>query len=283
MTFVEFLFQIKLFVCNVDTDAESYIEAKNLSSIVEVVNRFNKTSPSILHVLEKEKQDYVFCIRESLKLEPRYSLIIEDDAIPRDDFFRVVHDVIQRQLDMRTRFGELETVNEALLYVKLYHPERLLGYLNIEPDRLPELFGIGFLFGTLMMLVYKKLVISEHSISIFHERLVFCVLCVFVMLVVICIGRPHVVEFRRFFSLYSFMKAPECCTPAMLFPNQGAKLVADFLANTTCRRQFGKDMALEKFRHSKVDFKTYMVQPNLVTHIGMYSSLRRAVLDPFIV
>ena len=275
-----------MFVCNVDGDAASYEEAKNLSAIVEVVNRFNKTYLPLFHVMEKEKQDYVFCINQSLKFNPKYSLIVEDDAIPREDFFSVVHHVIDNHLEHRFRRGDFVKVNETVLYVKLYHPERLLGYLNLEPDRLTELFGWGFVLGTLLMVIYKKFIVPpKQAFSRSEECAVHMLFILYSMLLVICVGRPHIAELRRMFSpaLYSFMSAPECCTPAMLFPATGAQLVIDHLNSVSCLRDFGKDMALEKFRHSKEHFKTYMVQPNLVTHIGLYSSLRRVVLDPFIV
>lgn len=279
------LFQIKTFICNVDFDPESYHEANNLSSIVQVVNRFNKTSPPLVHVLEKEKQDYTFCINESLKFSPRYSLIVEDDAIPRDDFFKVVNHVVLEHLEYRSRRGDHEKVNETVLYVKLYHPERLLGYINLEPDRLTELFGIGFILGTLTMLMYEYFVISKLTLSYCQGVFMYCMFVLYFMLLAVCIGRPHIVEMRRVFSpfFYSFMRAPECCTPAMLFPAKGAKLVVQYLDSVKCSKGYGKDMALESFRTSRRDFKTYLVQPNLVSHIGLYSSLRLAILDPFIV
>ena len=274
-----------MFICNVDFDPGSYYEANNMSSIIQLVNRFNKTSLPLVHTLEKEKQDYTFCIQESLRFNPKYSLIVEDDAIPHDDFFTIVNHVVEEHLEYRTRQGNYEKVDETVLYVKLYHPERLLGYINLEPDRLTELFGIGFVLGTITMILYQKLMISKLKLTRCQEVFMYCMFVLYFMLLVMCIGRPHLVELRRVFSplLYSFMKAPECCTPAMLFPANGAKLVVQYLDSVKCSKGYGKDMALERFRTSRKYFKTYLVQPNLVSHIGLYSSLRHAVLDPFIV
>ena len=279
------LFQIKMFVCNVDFDPASYQEANNLSSIIQVTNRFNKTTLPLVHTLEKEKQDYTFCIKESLKLRPKYSLIVEDDAVPHEDFFTVLNHVIENHLEYRTRQGSYQKVNETVLYVKLYHPERLLGYINLEPDRLTELFGVGFVVGTLTMLLCQKFPVTKLKLTQREGVVVWCMFILYFMLLVICIGRPHIVELRRVFSplFYSFMNAPECCTPAMLFPAKGAKLVVQYLDSIKCSKGHGKDMALERFRNSQKDYKTHLVQPNLVRHIGLYSSLRRAIIDPFIV
>ena len=275
-----------MFVCNVDFDPASYQEANNLSSIIQITNRFNKTTLPLVHALEKEKQDYTFCINESLKLKPKYSLIVEDDAVPHEDFFTVLNHVINEHLEYRTRQGNYEKVNnETLLYVKLYHPERLLGYINLEPDRLTELFGVGFVIGTLTMWLCQKFMVSRLKYSQRERVVAWFLFMLYFMLLVICIGRPHILELRRVFSpfFYSFMTAPECCTPAMLFPAKGAKLVVQYLDSIKCSKGYGKDMALERFRHSQNHFRTYLVQPNLVRHIGQYSSLRHAIIDPFIV
>ncbi len=61
-----------MFICNVDFDPASYTEAYNLSSIVPLVNRFNKTTLPLIHTLEKEKQDYVFCLNQTVKYNARW-------------------------------------------------------------------------------------------------------------------------------------------------------------------------------------------------------------------
>ncbi len=181
--------------------------------------------------------------------------------------------------------GEQVKVNETILYVKLYHPERLLGYITLEPDRLTELFGIGFILGTVSMLLYWNMIGYKYSLSYSKEMLVYAVLVLYFMAMAEFIGRPHLLQYRNLFTPYltSFMRAPECCTPAMLFPNGGAEIVARYLDTVECKQSYGKDMALETFRRANTQYKTYMVQPNLVTHIGLYSSLRKAILDPYVV
>ena len=215
----------------------------------------------------------------------RYSLLIEDDAIPNPGFFDVLDHVITSHIETRMMRGDRVKVKETILYVKLYHPERLLGYIQPEPDRLTELCGIGFVLGTFSMLLYWNLIGYRYGLSYSKEMMVYGFMVLYFMAAAECIGRPHLLQFRMLFTPYltSFMRAPECCTPAMLFPNGGAEIIARYLDTVECKKSYGKDMAIETFRRANRQYKTYMVQPNLVTHIGLYSSLRKAILDPFVV
>ena len=50
-------------------------------------------------------------------------LMVEDDTIPQIGFFTILRNILdERELD-------------CVAYIKLYHPDRLLGYLNPEPHR----------------------------------------------------------------------------------------------------------------------------------------------------
>ncbi len=105
------------------------------------------------------------------------------------------------------------------------------------------------------------------------------------ILVAGAIGRPHLLQLRFLFKPYltSFMRAPECCTQALLFPNKGAQLVTQYLNSVTCRHGWSKDMALLAMEQENSQYKAYMVQPNLFTHVGIYSSLRHRVIDPYLI
>ena len=82
--------------------------------------------------------------------------------------------------------------------------------------------------------------------------------------------------------LYQVTPAPSCCTPAMLFPRSGGKLVMDFLKTVECQKGFGKDAALDKLVREK-KYSTKMIQPNLFEHIGHFSSLRSGFISPFLI
>ena len=107
---------------------------------------------------------------------------------------------------------------------------------------------------------------------------------VYIALIVLTIGRPHIIRLRQLFAphFYSFMSAPECCTPAMLFPQDGAQDIVDFLSKETCYARHGKDTVLDSFIKNQ-HRKAYFVQPNLFKHIGFFSSLREKFLNPYVV
>ena len=106
---------------------------------------------------------------------------------------------------------------------------------------------------------------------------------------------------------YAVHPAPNCCTVAILFPRPSIPLVAAKLSGATCKKGFAKDSALDdiKKRHGNGEFQEEgaeggggggagffssifggsgapSIEPNLVRHIGFYSTLRKsATVDPF--
>lgn len=280
---------ILLSVCNVDVNPERHQEATDLVSIIPVINRYGNDARSIpnVNIFEKEKQDYVFCLNSSLSRKPNFVLLVEDDAYPRDDLFVVLEHFFRQRLYLKMTdlsFNQHHQYTHSvsnITYIKLYHPERLLNYFNLEPDRLTELFGVSALFGTILMLLY-----SYTTAKVYHYRINVMWLCfvVYIALVVIAIGRPHLLELRRLFSpyLYSYMSAPECCTPAMLFPRRGAQHVIDHLNSHPCYPRNAKDTVLDRFIKTEHRY-AYIIQPNLFKHIGLFSSLREIFLNPHVV
>lgn len=81
--------KISLSICNVDS--KHHEEAQNFSSLVQYIQRYPEEPNGVsqLNIKEKGKQDYAFCLEESLKSKPRYSLLVEDDAFPHPQLFSV--------------------------------------------------------------------------------------------------------------------------------------------------------------------------------------------------
>lgn len=273
---------VKIAVCNVDKDPKTYEEAVSLGINIPVINRYQKTAFPIDHPLETEKQDYVFCLNTTLQQNPVYSLLIEDDAIPYDDFFTVLDYILTNRVEHAHDHLDhmMLPYKQNVTFIKLYHPERLLGYINLEQGRIPELIGIGLLFGTLL---YKIFVGFCPYKPRSHAALWF-LMAAYCALTALAIGRANLVELRRSFSpyLYTYVNAPECCTPAMLFPYDGAQNVLAYLDATEAHKNYAKDIILEDMKRNK-HIHTYMVQPNLVKHIGLYSTIRSRIVDPFVV
>lgn len=277
-----FAHQVSLSICNVDHDPATYVEAINISRFVPVFQRFNKTHFSMVHPLEKEKQDYIFCLNRSLENDPDFVMLVEDDALPTSDFFHVLDYTLTMHLSKRLLRGEFFPQHEAIAYVKFFHPDWLLSFWSLERERIPELISLTTIIGLALTYLYSSFRKSGDAKSI---TIAMCI-CIFVysFLLVAAIGRPNVNKMRSILSpyLHTFSPAPSCCTPAMLFPADGARQVVSYLDKVTCSNNFGKDSGLDRLLVEK-GMRAYLVQPSTFTHIGLYSSLREKMVDPFIV
>ncbi|KAI8487858.1 hypothetical protein Bbelb_343060 [Branchiostoma belcheri] len=94
------------------------------------------------------------------------------------------------------------------------------------------------------------------------------------------VGRQYFLQFRRLSAqLYTVTTGPFCCTPAVLYPGNMAAEIADFLKSGTCDERYPLDFALSDFAIDK-GLTRYKVEPNLVQHVGLVSSIRSDVRDP---
>ncbi|NXI57909.1 TM246 protein, partial [Chloroceryle aenea] len=225
----------RILLCNVESDPSSHRDVRLLSSFFPVVSRDKtgeKPDPRV-NQFEKEKQDYVFCLRQSLlAYSPEYILIVEDDAVPEEEIFSVL------QHFLLVRFSK-PYLRDAL-YFKLYHPERLQRYFNPEPMRILEWLGLGMFLGPVLNCVYSWAT-GRTSLS-----------------------WPIVL----FFALYS-MALTELAGRHYM----SARRALVYLQGLHCRQGFAKDIALYSLLRTKGE-SAYVVEPNLVRHVGMYSSLR---------
>ncbi len=79
-----------LFICNIHAGKGAHAEADMLSQFFVTVMKNHEPDPSVTAnaSFEREKQDYVFCLERATEYYPKYILLIEDDAVPRDDLFQ---------------------------------------------------------------------------------------------------------------------------------------------------------------------------------------------------
>lgn len=266
-------------ICNVDSDPRSHTDMDYIPKWITVFHRFSKNNASRHTVLsyndllDKEKEDYVFCLEKAFEQNLTYALLVEDDTLPRADLFPVIKAKILAANAEERRRNSLGNV----LYVKLYHPERLLGYFSLEIERIPELFCLAVIVSSILVRVYTK---WRHDSRPLCAN-VFVVFFIYSLCVLFLIGRQNILKVRLFSQhLYQMTPAPSCCTPAMLFPRAGGEIVMQYLRGVTCHRQFGKDIALDRLVRERRHI-TRLIQPNLFQHIGHYSSLRSAFINPF--
>ncbi|CAG5947422.1 unnamed protein product [Menidia menidia] len=255
----------EVLLCDVESGPQQNQDAMLLESHFRVVRRppqEQRTNGGQINVFEKEKQDYVFCLRKGWELvKPRNVVVLEDDALPRQDFFTVVKDLLSRRFALHT------------LYIKLYHPERLQRYWNPEPYRILEWVGLGLVGATALLLAVSHWNPCSFSFSLSAGHLLFFTL--YFMLVAELFGRHYLLEARRISpQFYAVSPATECCTPAMLFPGNASVRAAEYLDGSFCVKGNAKDMVIYQMARTIPGETSHSVEPNLVTHIGAYSSVR---------
>ena len=249
---------VRVLICNVDHIPELHQEALDLGRIYPVVQRDgqHQQQPSSNTVINKEKEDYVFCLNASRHQMFRadYVLVLEDDAVPHEDLLPVTRRVIDYLSVRRPDF----------FYVKLYHPERIQNYWQPEPWRIAEWLAVSVLSVFLLTLRFR---LRRPFLWI-----------VYVMVLMECLGRPHtVLRLKRWIgpAAYNLLAATECCTLAMLFTDTSAYIASTYLSSITCTRGYAKDTALYHYaRQSQGRLQAFVVEPNLVQHIGIVSTLR---------
>ncbi|XP_057699781.1 transmembrane protein 246 [Corythoichthys intestinalis] len=255
-------------LCDVESGPHVNEDAKLLERHFRVLRRLADRRHLAFNTFEREKQDYAFCLRRAYELvRPRNAVVLEDDALPRSDFFRVLRELLSR------RFAA------GALYVKLYHPERLQRYWNPEPYRLLEWLGLGLLGGTLLLgfLVTQNPCSLSVRASIGHLAL----LTVYVMASAELLGRHYLLEVRRLSpQLYAVSPATECCTPAVLYPGNASLRAAAYLDLAFCSKGNAKDTVLYRVARAAPGERSYSVEPNLITHIGWFSSIRPNPAQP---
>ena len=72
------------------------------------------------------------------------------------------------------------------------------------------------------------------------------------------------------------MAAPDCCTPANLYPRPSLARLTRLLAEVTCGPDLPLDFALVDVVKS-AGLESLYLQPNIVKHIGAISSLGRNI------
>lgn len=261
----------EVLVCDVESGPLENQDAKLLEPHFRVLRRSHEEQQKNwerVNTFEKEKRDYVFCLQKGWELvKPRNIVVLEDDAVPRRDFFQVVKDLLSRSFALHT------------LYIKLYHPERLQRYWNPEPYRILEWAGLGLVGATLLLLALPYWNPCSFSFTLSASHLLFFTL--YLMVAAELLGRHYLLEVRRLSpQLYAVSPATECCTPAMLFPGNASLRAAKYLDEAFCVQGSAKDMVLYKIARTTSGERSHSVEPNLITHIGAYSSVRANPAHP---
>ena len=262
----------KLAILNADHNPTLNQDAGFLSRFITVLNRTSFSSgggtiPSDLR--EKEKQDYIGALKIGLKCNADYILVVEDDALPTKNLLKKLRLVLYYKLP----WSWLRAGTSDWAFLKLFYPEKWQGFGWPE---VPELVLAGVSGALAAVTVQWRLQgIRRKS----HVLIMFATWSVYFTLLVYTVGRAHLIELRKLVPLlHSVVKAPGCCTPAVLFQRQYAQKLAHFLRSVNCSKKYPIDLAMDDFA-GHYQLRKYLVTPNLFTHIGVYSSLDASPKD----
>lgn len=249
-----------LTILNSDPQPGLNEDAVYLSNFIAVVNSsLPVTSPS----RSREKEDYIVGLEIGLRQNSTYVLMIEDDALPSERLLSQLRFVLKHKMP-----GKFLKSRRDWAFLKLYYPEKWQGFGWPE---LPELVLIGIVGGSLAVWVQLKMRNrTRRKLSLYCT---FTVWGVYVVLVVYTVGRAHWIELRKLSPLmYSVVKAPGCCTPGVLYLRSHAHNLANFLKSVQCSEKYPMDVAIDDFA-DKMNLERYLVIPNMISHIGVHSSL----------
>ena len=243
-------------------EGPTHTEARNLSTIVPVVTAIDKSR--LTNKFAKEKEDYVHALEWCQKKRSKFSVILQDDALPPEDFMDRLNFVLRFRM----------TDGKKWAFLKLYYPEKWEGWAN-ENRILFELITAmisGGIILSAVICVFQMIIMRALPKKIDLVTL-FTLSSVFTLYILLTLGRQHWLSLRKFNpQLSSVVPAPGCCIPGMVYPQTHLPDLIDYLRKAKCSSSFPVDLALDKFAKNK-NLDGLLVVPNMVKHIGFLSSL----------
>lgn len=261
--------QKKLLMCSVDTQPKRFTEAADLSDHVQIVSRYQRPTAELHNVItdnlyEKEKDDYVYCLRAASRFSSPYYLVLEDDVLLDESAIESLYFVMS-YVDL---FSAVDW-----LFLKLYYPEKWSGYSR-SWRTVVELVGYSVLGGSLCAGVIRLMSRSCRCRTM-PVWFWFVVGAVYTAMVCVSIGRQYVESWRHYLaSTHQLVAAPGCCTQATLYPASVISDLCAHLSHVHSDQVFSVDIAVDGFAHIR-GLKRYLIEPNVVKHIGLMSSLPR--------
>ncbi len=254
-----------------NAEGPSHKEAVNLSLIVPTVGH-DKVIPR-KSIIIKEREDYAAALEWCQRQRPKFSVILQDDALPPDNFV----DHLRFVLDYR-----MSKNSKKWAFLKLYYPEKWLGWGNerliILELVLSSLF-VGFLF-TSVTYIFQSIIIRKISIcrvdcKTFIRYVASCTLALYIL---ISFGRPNWIGLRTIsHHLSSVVPSPGCCIPGVVYPQTHLHDTIHYIREM--KNAIPVDIALDKFAESN-GLDMLLVVPNMVKHIGFVSSLGKMWKNP---
>ncbi|KAI8507565.1 hypothetical protein Bbelb_149450 [Branchiostoma belcheri] len=281
-------FSTRVLICNMDSDPISHSDAVFLSLLLPVRSKYqlaNGLKPPE-GANEKYREDYVFCLNQTLALNSEYILVVEDDAVALRGTFDIIDHIIRTKLEHRYHGFELtknDKYSSTKTVIKLFSPQyHQRDFFTTKPKRIVinglELLGIGIVGGT-AIIISDFLLVAKFRRPFVLDKRFFVAAFICCALAALAISRPHLLEFRRISKhLYLMIEANDCCTQAVLYPRGAALELMSYLhAYGRHYPSIPLDGALDDFVRI-CGYRQFAVEPNLFSHIGKYSSRHHSKL-----
>ncbi|UJR25551.1 hypothetical protein I4U23_006896 [Adineta vaga] len=267
---------------------------------VFIVNSIS-TSSTTINTYEREKQAHLQCILANFQSFPNLNhlLLLQDDAEPiHKDFsyqlIKLIDDRIQQQWPLNNHHRQQPA------FIKIYHPRWLISYLYPSVYLITQLIATSLLFTFIGYSFYKLFIEEKNDMkhyptrisfnnSIFLPEIInrtliyFIAYFLLILILLILIDHSNLSWTWRSFhpSFYAIYPAPSCCLPGVLYFRQTYTQVTDYLNQVQCHSKYAIDTAFDDLPR-RTNLRTYLVEPNLVHHIGLYSRLRRTYINPYL-
>ena len=243
-----------------NAEGATHKEAMSLSNIVPVIS--NKKKGILRSSFDKAREDYVFALQWCNVRKAKFSVIVEDDALPPEDFIFRLKFILNNRMNTDKK-------NWAIL--KLFYPKKYQGWGN-DFNLIAELLGLSIVGGIILTVLFYFCECFVGKSRQFSWLLLICSI-LFTMYLFLSTGRPHWLAVRKVnVHLSSVVMAPGCCTQANLYPHTHVERLIKYLKGVQCNKLFPIDLALDRFVDSN-GLQKLLVVPNLVKHIGFVSSL----------
>ena len=262
----------KLLICSVDPQPQAFTELLQLSDFVQTISRYQtaqqRSDTVTENKLEKQKDDYAYCLQAASQFLSPYYMVLEDDVLVDKNAVETVNFVMN--------YFDLFSA-EDWSFLKLYYPKKWSGY-GRSWQTATELGGysvLGGCFSSGVMLLLRRCRMRLLNCRNLWARLWFASGAVCTALLCVSIGRQYVESWREYLvSTHQLVKAPGCCTPAVLYPAGVISNLSTHLRHVHSDNQSAADIAIDGFARTH-GFKRYLIHPNIAEHIGFLSTVRR--------
>ncbi len=267
---------VPIIICNVDKKSNAQNDFSLVRELFPVILRYDNETSSVAQSSHnarlQETLDYAFCLESTLKLSsPKYLLVLEDDAVAFKGIFENIFYILDHRIEHQILHDSVTVETNRWGWIKLYYPELWAGF-GFEESKFQELIAI-IIFGAGAFYLLALALINPRPHFIF--MLSFSIVgAIYVLLVVLVMTRQTFLELRRLHSFF-YRISPDrgCCTPAVLYSSKWITEIVKYLRSSACQRcHLGVDLALSDFAEQN-NLTCYLVEPSLVRHIGMHSTL----------